>query len=45
MKQDGLEAMTRKQVDDIETRSVIAEQKFAKCSELHDHSRKTLFDL
>ena len=45
MKLEGLEAMTRKQVDDMERNLAAAEQKHEKAKEAHDKSQKMVLDL
>ena len=45
MKLEGLEAMTRKQVDDMERNMAVAEQKHLKAKEAHDKVKKMLLDL
>lgn len=45
MKLDGLEALTRKQVEDKERQLAAAEQKHERQKEIHDKSKKKLLDL
>jgi predicted RNase H-like nuclease (RuvC/YqgF family) len=45
MKLEGLEAMTRKQVDDMERNLAQAEQKYEKAKESYDKVKKMLLDL
>lgn len=45
MKLEGLEAMTRKQVDDMERNLLLAEQKHEKAKESYDKEKKMLLDL
>ena len=45
MKLEGLEAMTRKQVDDMEVNYGQAKQKHEKANELHEKTKKMLLDL
>ena len=45
MKLEGLEAMTRKQVDDMERNLAQAEQKYEQARESYDKVKKMLLDL
>ena len=45
MKLEGLEAMTRKQVDDMEKNLTTAEQKHINAKETHDNLQKMILDL
>ena len=45
MKLEGLEAMTRKQFDDMENNLKEVEQKHEKAKELYDKTKKMLLDL
>ena len=45
MKLEGLEAMTRKQVDDMERNLGLAESKYEKAKEQYDRVKKMLLDL
>ena len=45
MKLEGLEAMTRKQVDDMERNLAQAEQKHEKARDAYDKVKKMLLDL
>ena len=45
MKLEGLEALTRKKVEEMERSLVAAEQKHEKAKEAHDKVKKKLLDL